>query len=203
MKTVQRRGNGVLRTVIFGSALVLLGAGAGFWLAGLLPDGTLISLVKYASVLLGVVWAFSMIVYNKLSDLTDLAGIDYRQHRGLEAAIQLRLQRFWYRATMLGLAGLAANIPMFLKDGGITPQPWVFAVSFGSLALGTFLLRGVWFELEDIRELRSEVKELERLEQRRAEQIQSLKNGNAEDWKDDPRLSGIGRSETGDEQADN
>jgi HAMP domain-containing protein len=132
-----------------------------------------------------------MLVYNKLSDLTDLPGIDYKQHRGLESAIQLRLQWFWFRAGALAIAGLVANLPMFLKDGGITPTPWTFAIATAALALALFLLRRVWAELEDIRELRSEVKELERREGQRTEQIQTLRDGVAE-WESDPNLKGFG-----------
>jgi len=193
MKTHLQRKSSIVQTVISGTFIVVVGAGAGFWVARAgAPSGTLISILKYATVLLGVVWAFSMIVYNKLSDLTELPGIDYKQHRGLESAIQLRLQWFWFRAGLLGIAGLVTNLPMFLQDGGITPGPRAFAVATGSLVLALFLLRRVWAELEDIRELRSEVKELERREQQRINQIQSLKDGVAE-WESDPKLGGLGK----------
>lgn len=198
MNAVLRRKPGVLRVAITGGLLVLMCAGAGYEVSTRVPDGTLISLIKYATVILAVVWGFSMAVYNKLSDLTEIDGIDYRQHRGLEVAIQLRLQWFWYRATLLGFVGLSANLPMFMKDGGITPPPWAFSVAFGSLALALYLLRRVWAELEEIRALRSEVKELERMEEKRAEQVRSLKNG-TEEWSPDARLSGIG---TGTDAAD-
>lgn len=192
MKSRQQFRLSIIRTIISGTLVVAAGAGAGLWVAGKVPDGTLISFFKFATILLGVVWAFSMLVYNQLSDLTDLPGIDYRQHRGLESAIQLRLQWFWFRAGALGIAGLVANLPMFLKDGGITPTPWTFAIAAASLVLALFLLRRVWTELEDIRELRSEVKELERMESQRAEQIQTLKDGVAA-WKADPKLGGFGK----------
>lgn len=193
MNASLRRRPSILRTAASGGIVISAGAIVGFWLAGIVPDGTLISVVKYATVLLGIVWAFSMIVYDRLSDLTDLAGIDYKQHRGLESAIHLRLQWFWYRATVLGIVGLTANLPLFLKDGGITPQSWTFAISAASLALAMFLLRRVWIELEDIRELRSEVKELERKEQQRATQARSLKDGVSGEWEADPQLGDLER----------
>jgi hypothetical protein len=56
--------------------------------------------------------------------------------------------------------------------------------------LSVFMLRRVWLELEDIRELRSEVKEIERREKKRTEQVQALKDG-AKNWEDDPRLGNI------------
>lgn len=192
MKAHLQRKSSIVRTVISGALIVATGASAGFWVAEIVPDGTLISFFKFATILLGVVWAFSMLVYNKLSDLTDLPGIDYKQHRGLESAIQLRLQWFWFRAGALGIAGLVANLPMFLKDGGITPMPWTFAIAAAALVLAMFLLRRVWAELEDIRELRSEVKELERRERERAEQIQSLRESVAE-WESNPKLGSFGK----------
>lgn len=197
MKNPQQYKPSIIRTVVSGVLIVAAGAAAGFWVAGKVPEGTLISFFKFATILLGVVWAFSMLVYNKLSDLTDLPGIDYRQHRGLESAIQLRLQWFWFRAGALGIAALVANLPMFLNDGGMRPMPLAFAVAAAALALALFLLRRVWAELEDIRALRSEVKELERREAQRAEQIQSLKEGVAE-WEPDPKLGSSGKKSEGD-----
>ncbi len=193
MKAYLHHKFSIVRTVIVGALIVIAGGSAGFWVARIVPDGALISFFKYATVLLGVVWGFSMIIYNKLSDLTDIPGIDYKQHRGLESAIRLRLQWFWFRAGALGIAALVANLPMFFKDGGIAPKPWTFAVAAGALGLSLFLLRRVWAELEDIRELRSEVKELERREQQRAEQIQSLKEGVVV-WESDSKLGGLGRN---------
>lgn len=190
MSEATRRHPSILRTLSIGAICVAVGASFGFWVAGVLPDQTLISLLKYSTVLLGIIWAFSMIVYNKLYDLTELAAIDYKQHRGLESAIRLRLQWFWFRAVVLGISSLIINIPMFLKDGGLTTTPLVFSIAFGVLMLSVFMLRRVWLELEDIRELRSEVKEIERREKKRTEQVQALKDG-AKNWEDDPRLGNI------------
>jgi len=65
-----------------------------------------------------------------------------------------------------------------------------------------FLLRRVWLELEDIRELRFEVKEIERREKKRTDQVQALKEG-AKNWEDDPQLSNIVRPpETKDDLGD-
>ncbi len=191
MSIKQRHRFSILKTVIIGALVVTAGASCGFWISEVLPSGTLISFLKYSTVLLGVVWAFSMTVYSKLSDLTDLPGINYKQHRGLESAIQVRLHWFWYRATLLGVAGLAANLPMFIRDGGNAPKPWAFAIAVGSLALAMFLLRRVWAELEDIRELRADVKELERRELQRTDQIRRLKEG-ASEWEPDSKLAGLG-----------
>ena len=191
---ISTKQHNVARTFTVGLLATMVGAAVGFWAAGLVPSGTLISILKYSTVLLGIVWAFSMIVYNKLSDLTDVAGIDYKQHRGLESAVRLRLQWFWFRALILALAGLVANVPMFLRDGGTTPGTLSFSIATGSLALALILLRRVWAELEEIRALRSEVKELERREKQRAEQIASLREG-VTDWKADPQLGNLGKTD--------
>ena len=188
MNQAKRRQPSILRTLSIGAICVGVGASFGFWIAGVLPHLTLISFLKYSTVLLGIVWAFSMIVYNKLYDLTELGAIDYKQHRGLESAIRLRLQWFWFRAVVLGISSLIINVPMFLKDGGLPMTPLIFSIAFSVLMLSIFMLRSVWLELEDIRELRSEVKEIERLEKKRTEQIQVLKDG-AKNWEDDPCLT--------------
>jgi hypothetical protein len=201
MSKASRRKPSIFQTLLLGAICVAIGSSFGFWLAAVLPDRTLISFLKYATVLIGIVWAFSMIVYNKLYDLTELTAIDYKQHRGLESAIQLRLQSFWFRAIILGISSLIINVPMFLKDGGINPTPEFFSIAFGVLMLSLFLLRRVWLELEDIRELRSEVKEIERREKKRTEQVQVLKDG-TKNWEDDPRLiNPIQPPETNDDSA--
>ncbi len=188
MSQASRRNPSLFRTLFLGGTCITAGASFGFWITGVLPDQTLISFLKYSTVLLGIVWAFSMIVYNKLYDLTELAAIDYKQHRGLESAIRLRLQWFWFRAVVLGVCSLIINVPMFMKDGGLAITPTIFSIAFGVLMLSLFLLRRVWLELEDIRELRSEVKEIERREKKRNDQVQALKEG-AKNWEDDPRLT--------------
>jgi len=201
MSQASRRNPSLFRTLFLGGTCIVAGASFGFWITGVLPDQTLVSFLKYSTVLLGIVWAFSMIVYNKLYDLTELAAIDYKQHRGLESAIRLRLQWFWFRAVVLGICSLIINVPMFMKDGGLAITPAIFSIAFGTLMLSLFLLRRVWLELEDIRELRSEVKEIERREKKRTDQVQALKDG-AKSWEDDPRLTNPSPQSKTDGQSD-
>lgn len=201
MSKPSRRQANIFRTLSFGVVCIAAGAWLGLWVAGVLPAQTLISFLKYSTVLIGVVWAFSMIVYNKLYDLTDLAAIDYKQHRGLESAIRLRLHWFWFRALILALCSIVVNVPMFMKDGGLNPTPTIFSIAFGVLVFSLFLLRRVWLELEDIRELRSEVKEIERREKKRTDQVQALKEG-TKNWEDDPRLTNPSPQAKTDDQSD-
>jgi hypothetical protein len=148
-------------------------------------------LMKYAIGLVGVVWLFSLNVYNKLSDVTDLAGIDYKQHRNLEIEVQSRLQWFWVRAFVLALLALAMYTPSILAEAKQPIQDWVFGFSSGALALAIFSLRRLLSEMEEIRELRSHVKELERREKERVEVLNNLKADAKVAWLPDERLEGF------------
>jgi len=48
-----------------------------------------------------------------------------------------------------------------------------------------FALRGLWSELEEIRELKSYVKAIERREKERAEQVKALKDAHKGQWESD------------------
>ncbi len=179
----------MIRKVSIGFFFCLLGGGCGLLLAAIVPEKILVSATSYVTIFLGIVWAFSMNVYSRLSDLTDLPGIDYRQHRNLEREIRNRLRRFWWRAIALGAIGLAANLPVLLSNGAIPIGSWAFSVAGGAFALAIFLLHLIWAELEDIRGLRSKAKEMERKEQQRLAQLALLRKEDA--WEADPMLKGL------------
>ena len=194
MSAEQRPKHSVLRTALSGGISVAILAAAGYYAAQHVAGSILVGLMKYAIGLVGVVWLFSLNVYNKLSDVTDLAGIDYKQHRNLEIEVQARLQWFWIRAFFLAVVALAMYLPSILTDAKQPVPAWVFGLAGGALALAAFSLRRLLSEMEEIRELRSHVKELERREKERAELVKSLKDDSKGAWTPDERLDGF-RSE--------
>ncbi len=191
MSRHQRPVQRVLQTLLISVLLALAAASAGYWLAGRLPALLLLSFLKYSSAIIALVWVFSFSIYNKLSDLTDISGLDYRQHRDIEMAIRQRLRGFWLRAVGIALLGLATYSPVFMSDARLPIPAWAYAVSLSALALALLALWRLWAELEDIRAFKSHLKEIERREKERADQLKQLKEAQAGEWEADSGLDGF------------
>jgi len=181
----------VLRTTLTGAAIFVAFAVGGYFVNRYVPQAVITSLLKFAIGIIGVAWFFSLTVYNKLSDVTDLSGLDFRQHRNVEVEIRMRLHWFWLRAIFLGLLALIMYVPTILTEAKLVTPNWVLEAAFGALALALFSLRCLWAELEEIRELRSYVKEIERREKERTDQVKILKEGLKDEWKSDSLLDGF------------
>lgn len=98
---------------------------------------------------------------------------------------------------MLLVTAVAINSPGIALDSGYQNLPRaVYAVSLGALALSIYLLRRTWTELEDIRQFKSYVKELEREEKARAEKVAALSKLDSAKWDEDPRLDGFRKTPT-------
>lgn len=191
MTSDQRSRHSVVRTVIGGAVVAAALSAAGYLASLAVAEPVLVGLLKYAIGLVGIVWLFSLNVYNKLSDVTDLAGLDYKQHRNLEIEVRSRLQWFWIRAFFLAVVALAMYLPSIFSDAKIVVPHWVFALSCGALALAIFSLRRLLSEMEEIRELRSHIKELERREKEREEIVKGLRTDAKSSWTPDPQLDGF------------
>lgn len=183
--------NNLIKTSCNGILACVASTTITYLLCRYLPEEIIIKLLKYSIGIIGIVWAFSMLVYNKLWDVTDLAGLDYRQHRNIEIEIRSRLQWFWLRALFLGLLALTMAMPAIVSEAKYVVPSLLIYIASCAFALALFSLRGLWAELEEIRELKSYVKEIERLETERANQVKSLKDGLKEDWTPDSQLDGF------------
>lgn len=191
MKPLSASRHGVVRTAVLGGVLAVMFAAGGFFGSRYAPPAILVAFLKYAIGLIGVVWLFSLHVYNKLSDVTDMPGLDYKQHRNLEVEVRARLHWFWVRALFLAVVALAMYAPSIVTEAKMPVPEWAFGLAFGSLALALFSLRRLWGEMEEIRELRSHVKELERRESERAGRVKAIRDGIKEGWEPDARLDGF------------
>jgi len=181
----------ILGTVLSGGAFAVAAGAAGYFSSSHVNAVFLAGVLKYAIGVVGVVWLFSLNVYNKLSDSTDMAGLDYRQHRHLEVEIRARLSWFWMRALFLAIVALVLSAPGILLEAKLSVPAWVFGAACAALALALFSLRRLWNELEEIRELKSYIKELERRESERVSQVKRLKDGLSSEWENDERLAGF------------
>lgn len=148
-------------------------------------------LFYFAIALIGIVWLLSLSIYNKLSDVTDIAGISYQEHRNLEVEVHSRLNHFWLRAIFLGALAFGMYLPKLLTDSGLQPPNWAIPVGLSCLAVGLYTFQGLWRELEEIRSLKSYVKQIERREADRKSQLAELNPGIAKDWDQDSKLDGF------------
>lgn len=194
--TVSRRKPiaGLAETVLLGFFVMAATGSIGYWLSGRVPLPLLQSVLKYATGLVGLVWVFSLYVYNKLTDLTETSGLDHRQHLDIELEVRVRLHWFWWRAAVLLVCGIVMNIPAIATEGKLPVGTWFYAAGFSALALATFMMRRVWAELEDIRQFKSYVKRLDRENTARAAQASTLAATRPTTWESDPVLEGF-RSE--------
>ncbi|HEX7643475.1 MAG TPA: hypothetical protein VF472_14810 [Burkholderiaceae bacterium] len=184
----------LLRTTVLAIVIVTAASWGGYALCDYVPVELLAGLLKYGISVVGVIWFFSLTVYNKLSDISDISGLDYDQHRRIEIEVRSRLQWFWLRAVVLGMSALVMFLPSLildLKAPKMQVPSIIVAIGCGCFAICLVSLRGVWRELEDIRQLRSYVKEIERREKERADQVKELKEGSEEEWKPDETLKGF------------
>jgi hypothetical protein len=184
---------GVLRATLTAIAIFVVFTIGGHFSNRYIPHAVLVPLLKYAIGIVGAVWVVSLNVYNKLFDVTDMSGLDFRQHRNIEIEISTRLHWFWLRTIFLGILALTMYAPTILDEARVTisGSDWVIGAACGALALALFSLRRLWSELEEIRGLRSYVKEIERREEERINQINSIKDGHEDGWKADPHLDGF------------
>jgi len=191
MKFNDRHVSGIARTIFLAFFVVGIAAWGGIALSKYIQLELLAALLKYSTAVVGVIWLFSVTVYNKLSDITDISGLDYEQHRQIEVEVRGRLHWFWFRALVLGILALGIYLPAIAVEIKISLTSSMIAIGFSSLALSLFSLRRIWRELEDIRQLRSYIKEIERREKERTDQIKELKEGSKTEWKPDNALDGF------------
>lgn len=171
----------------------------GFALAGYqaeryFPQTLLVPLLKFSIGIIGIPWLFSVNIYNKLSDLTDISGLDHRQHRNLEVEVRARIHWFWFRAFILGVLALMLYIPTLLTEAKICIPAWVIPTCFSAFGLALYSLLGLWRELEEIRELKSYVKQVERREKERQEQVKQLKDAHKGEWIPDDHFANMRQS---------
>jgi hypothetical protein len=176
MTKVRAQSPGVAKTILAGVVVGAFFAAAGIASVRYAPQEVVAGILKYAVAVVGVVWLFSVTVYNKLSDLSDLSGITFRQHRNIEVEIRSRLHWFWLRALFLALLAVMLYFPALLLEAKVVPTDAVFAAAGAALGISIFSLRRLLHELEEIRELRAYARQLAIREDEREKQVAELKD---------------------------
>lgn len=187
----KKTSNNLINTALYAVLVCGIAIGSSYIATLYLPTIFIVKLLKFLIGIIAIVWAFSMLVYNKLWDITDLPGLDYRQHRNIEIEVRSRLYWFWLRAIFLGLLTIIMYVPSIIHEAEYCLPYWIIRAAFVAFGLALFSLRHLWVELEEIRELKSHVKELERQEKERLDQLKLLKDGAEDNWSQDPNLDGF------------
>lgn len=157
---------------LFGVLFVLL-----VWLLSkrysvLMPD-----ILKMSTVIVGVVWAFSIHIYNKLFDLTDVSGMTYEEHERLEFFVHNRLANFWRSAFLIGILGMLAWMPSIYREATKSTVP-LYIILIGAFAIGvaSYMLARLLIIQEEIRVFRSQLKQNARKEEERKKLLGEFKN---------------------------
>ncbi len=176
----------VTRPILIGVPLAALAAAAGYYLSGRLNQALLGIMLRYSTGVIGIVWAFTMLVYGKVFDITDMPGLRAREHANLEHEVRSWIHSFWIKGMFLLLMAAGVNLPQFMLDAKLTPAPLHFSIAFVSLAWSVQSIVGLFSDMEEIRRLRSRVKHLERQDSERAAASALLSAGMAQPWEPDP-----------------
>lgn len=188
--------NSVVLALLTGTVVAGGFAFVGYKAACYLPQNLLVPLLKFSIGIIGIPWLFSVNIYNKLSDVTEISGLDHRQHRNLEVEVSARIHWFWFRAFILGVLAVMLYIPTLLTEAKIDIPTWVIPTCFSAFGLALYSLLGLWRELEEIRELKSYVKEIERREKERQEQLKQLKDAHKGEWMPDDHFASMRQSKS-------
>ena len=180
----------LLRAAI-GFVAVAGAAAAGWHGAEQSSPALFAGLLQYAIGVVGVAWLSALSVHNRLAETTEMEGLDHRQHRRLEAEVDSRMGRFWRRALLLALVGLCLAAPSIVVGAGMPVPAWLFSAACAALAVALLTLRRLWHELEEIRALKSQLREQQRREAERAQLVKALNDGVRRGWEPDEQLAGF------------
>ena len=178
----------LLRPILLGIPVAAVAAAMGYFLAGRANTLLFAGLLRYSTGVIAIVWAFTMLVYGKIFDLTDMPGLRAREHTNLEHEVRSWIHSFWIKGLFLLLMALAVNLPQFLADAHLNVTASVFAVATVALAWSIQSIVALFSDLEDIRRLRSRVKQLERADAERAAASALLAADLAKPWVPDPEF---------------
>ncbi|GGX52087.1 hypothetical protein GCM10010946_33390 [Undibacterium squillarum] len=137
------------------------------------------------------IWGFAWLAYGKLSDTTDVTALDYMQHRRLDEIIRKKNERFWKSACILVIVAIVMVLPSIYADSAIDIPRITYGASFSAYAFALIFFFSSIRQLEEIREFKSKIKEQERQEKLRSEQLQKITSTDTKPWETDPNLNGF------------
>jgi hypothetical protein len=170
MNPIKQTPLSTFQSVIFGTLFGVVFAAIGYIANQKFPT-IQPEFLKTTCVLIGVIWAFCIHVYNKLFELTDLSGITGRQHERLETVVHDRLKHFWLKAFIIGALGLIAMFPSISKEAdgsncitACVSSPIQIYCAYAAIGVAILMLIRLLIAQEEIRRTCSMIKKNEREE---------------------------------------
>jgi len=174
------------------ATVTVIGSVAGaYYVPKFAPPELMEQVLKVSAYIVGIVWALSYQFFTKLTEVTETAGLDHRQHSRLESVVRVRVRRFWLGSGLLLICGVVLAIPSVLTASKIAVPKLLWPLCILALGCCVVLLARTIRLSEELRAFRSEVKENERREKERAEQLAELKKVVGDGWERDPQYSGF------------
>ena len=191
MRKMPRQSGLALITTLSLVAVVLCAGISGYFAKAYVPEPILQAIFKYLTGVVAVTWLFSFSIYGKLADITDAPGLDYNQHRRLEQIVRTKIRSFWINAVGLAFIAALLNLPTVLQEAKVSIHSLVYSLTFTAFSLCILLLVNSWLQLEEIRQLRSKLKEDQRREELRNEQLKNIAPSSEKAWESDSKLDGF------------
>lgn len=153
---------------------ILLGSLVGLYVGVTYQPAQIAGFAKWGIGIFAFLWTVLLGFMAKVSDVTDVPGITYEEHRRLDQIVKQKLQRLWFLCRVNVFASVLCSIPISTLESGTVVSPWLCATIGGLIGIGVFcvLLYETW--LEELREFRSNMKEKERLSKAREEILKSM-----------------------------
>ena len=153
---------------------ILLGSLVGLHVGVSYQPAQIAGIAKWGIGIFAFLWTVLLGFMAKVSDVTDVPGITYEEHRRLDLIVKHKLRRLWSLSRLNVFASVLCSIPISTLENGTAVSPWLCAAIGGLIGIGVFcvLLYETW--LEELREFRSEMKEKERLSKSREELLKSM-----------------------------
>lgn len=156
-------------------------------------------LVKISIPFVAFITGISVPAYNYISDLNNIANLQYRQLLNVNDKIDKRLSKFWYVRIILIMLILALCIPGLLFENNTYQNKniTVFIFSLELFIISYVLLQLIMMcrDINHARRLKAHMKEKEHLERKTQVQIKVLKDGIKNGWQEDKNLEGFRKSD--------
>lgn len=163
------------KKILFSIFIIVIANVLGRFLFNRLPIQSIVEALQLSVSVVAIAWAFSIHIYGKLSELNQISGIDYKQHRNITAEVHSRLTFFWFRALMLVIFALMILAPQIATAGDIQIHVNLIHLAFTGLALAIINLFGLWRDFEEIQDFKNYARELQLLEEQRVRSLDELK----------------------------
>jgi len=173
-RSLKEIGWEIFRPVLFGAAFAAL----TFWLQKGVATSLISEVFAWASGAAAAAWALAFYGFGKLSELTELPALYARQHSRVEVLVARYTRRLWGQGALLAVSALASALPALLLQSQTSVPEYVFWIAGAALGVVLSCVLRSYFLIEHVRKFKSEMRQQDRREAARREQLKTLTPGN-------------------------